>query len=159
LKLKLTIFFLFLFSTFYGQNIVVDVTDKSLVSKDNPADKFRIIEPKSDTLNLSNEKLFSLVIGHSGVMNSLHLIDYPTETYADLNKLKDPETNEEFLKLSEEERIKFTVIVPKHEILKEFELSRKIILELKITSDRITHTEIYADGKLIKTLYYIIKNK
>ena len=159
MKLKLTIYFLFLFSTFHGQNIVVDITDKSQESKENSAFDFRIIEPKLDTLNLSEQKIFSLVIGHSGEMNSLHLIDYPNETYAKLNNIKEPETNEEYLALSDKEWAKFNVIIPKHEILKEIELSRKIILELKITSDRITHTEIYADGKLIKTLYYRIEYK
>ena len=157
MKLNLTILFLFLFSTIYSQNIVIDVTDKSEESKENPAFDFRIIEPKMDTLNLTNEKVFSLVIGHSGVMNSLHLIDYPTETYAELNNIEGPETNEEYLALSGEEQAKLTVIVPKHEIIKEAVLSRKVILEIKITSDRITHTEIYADGKLIKTLYYQIE--
>ena len=116
MKRNLTIIFLFLFSTIYSQNIVIDVTDKSEESKENPAFDFRIIEPKKDTLNLTNEKIFSLVIGHSGNMNSLHLIDYPTETYAELNKLKEPETNEEYQALSDEDWAKFNVIIPKHEI-------------------------------------------
>ena len=157
MKLNLTILFLLLFSTIYSQNIVIDVTDKSEGSKENPAFDFRIIEPKTDTLNLSKEKAFSLVIGHNGEMNSLHLIDYPTETYADLNKLKEPETNEEYQALSDEDWAKFNVIIPKHEVTKEAVLSNRLIMELKITSDRITHTEIYADGKLIKTLYYRIE--
>ena len=157
MKLNLTILFLLLFSTIYSQNVVIDATDKSEESKENPAFDFRIIEPKMDTLNLTNEKVFSLVIGHSGEINSLHLIDYPTETNADLNNIEGPETNEEYLALSDEEQAKLTVIVPKHEIVKEVVLSRKVILEIKITSDRITHTEIYADGKLIKTLYYQIE--
>ena len=157
MKRNLTIIFLFLFSTIYSQNIVIDVTDKSEESKENPAFDFRIIEPKKDTLNLTNEKIFSLVIGHSGNMNSLHLIDYPTETYAELNKLKEPETNEEYQALSDEDWAKFNVIIPKHEIIKEAVLSNRVIMELEITSDRITHTEIYADGKLIKTLYYRIE--
>jgi hypothetical protein len=106
---------------------------------------------------LTKEKIFSLVIGHSGELNSLHLIDYPNETYADLNNIEGPETNEEYLALSDEDQAKLTVIVPKHEIIKEVVLSRKIILEIEITSERITHTEIYADGKLIKTLYYRIE--
>jgi hypothetical protein len=146
-----------MFSTIYCQNIVIDATDKSDESKENPAFDFRIIEPKLDTLNLSKEKVFSLVIGHSGEINSLHLIDYPTETYADLNNIEGPETNEEYLALSDEEQAKLTVIVPKHEIKKEILLNRKIILEIEITSERITHTEIYADGKLIKTLYYRVE--
>ncbi len=157
MKLKLTILFLILSSTIYCQNIVIDAIDKSEDAKENPAFDFRIIEPKSDTLNLSKGKIFSLVIGHSGEMNSLHLIDYPNETYADLNNIDGPETNEEYLALSDEEQAKLTVIVPKHEIKKEAVLSRKIILEIEITSDRITHTEIFADGKLIKTLYYQIE--
>ncbi len=157
MKLKLTLIFLILSSTIYCQNIVIDATDKSEESKENPAYDFRIIEPKSDTLNLTKEKIFSLVIGHSGELNSLHLIDYPNETYADLNNIEGPETNEEYLALSDEDQAKLTVIVPKHEIIKEVVLSRNIILEIEITSERITHTEIYADGKLIKTLYYRIE--
>ena len=157
MKLNLTILFLFIFSTIYGQNIVIDATDKSEESKENPAFDFRIIEPKTDTINLTKEKVFTLIIGHSGEMNSLHLIDYPSETYADLNGIEGPETNEEFLALSDEEQDKLTVIIPKHEIKKEVFLDRKKILEIEITSDRITHTEIYADGKLIKTLYYQIE--
>ena len=154
MKLKLTIIFLIFFSTIYSQNIVVDVTEKSETSKENPAYSFRIIEPIVDTLILTEEKVFPLIIGHNGAMNSLHLIDYPTETYADLNKLERPKTNEEYNALSDEDWSKFNVIIPKHEITKEAVLSNKIIMEIKITSDRITHTEIYADGKLIKTLYY-----
>ncbi len=157
MKLNLTILFLFIFSTIYGQNIVIDATDKSEESKENPAFDFRIIEPKTDTINLTKEKVFTLIIEHSGEMNSLHLIDYPSETYADLNGIEGPETNEEFLALSDEEQDKLTVIIPKHEIKKEVFLDRKKILEIEITSDRITHTEIYADGKLIKTLYYQIE--
>ena len=157
MKLNLTILFLFIFSTIYGQNIVIDATDKSEESKENPAFDFRIIEPKTDTINLTKEKVFTLIIGHSGEMNSLHLIDYSSETYADLNGIEGPETNEEFLALSDEEQDKLTVIIPKHEIKKEVLLDRKKILEIEITSDRITHTEIYADGKLIKTLYYQIE--
>ncbi|RRO21950.1 hypothetical protein [Flavobacteriaceae bacterium 14752] len=154
MKYKLIIFFLLIFSTFYSQNIVIDISDKSDRSEKNPASEFKIIEPKTDTLSLSEQKIFSLIISHHGVLNSLHLIDYPNETYADLNNLKEPETNKDYLALSNKERKKFTVIVPKHEIIKEGFLSRRVILEIKITSDRITHTEIYADGKLIKTLYY-----
>lgn len=157
MKLNLTILFLFIFSTIYGQNIVIDSTDKSEESKENPAFDFRIIEPKTDTINLTKEKVFTLIIGHSGEMNSLHLIDYPSETYADLNGIEGPKTNEEFLALSNEEQDKLTVIIPKHEIKKEVFLDRKKIVEIEITSDRITHTEIYADGKLIKTLYYQIE--
>ena len=157
MKLNLTILFLFIFSTIYGQNIVIDATDKSEESKENPAFDFRIIEPKTDTINLTKEKVFTLIIGHSGEMNSLHLIDHSSETYADLNGIEGPETNEEFLALSDEEQDKLTVIIPKHEIKKEVLLDRKKILEIEITSDRITHTEIYADGKLIKTLYYQIE--
>ena len=157
MKLNLTILFLFIFSTIYGQNIVIDATDKSEESKENPAFDFRIIEPKTDTINLTKEKVFTLIIGHSGEMNSLHLIDYPSETYADLNGIEGPETNEEFLALSDEEQDKLTVIIPKHEIKKEVFLDRKKILKIEITSDRITHTEIYADGKLIKTFYYQIE--
>ncbi len=74
-----------------------------------------------------------------------------------MNNLELPATDEEYSSLSDEEWAKFNVIIPKHEILKEIKLSRKIILELKITSDKITHTDIYADGKLIKTLYYQIE--
>ena len=92
---------------------------KSEESKENPAFDFRIIEPKTDTINLTKEKVFTLIIGHSGEMNSLHLIDYSSETYADLNGIDGPETNEEFLALSDEEQDKLTVIIPKHEIKKE----------------------------------------
>ncbi len=42
-----------------------DATDKSDESKENPAFDFRIIEPKLDALNLSKEKVFSLVIGEN----------------------------------------------------------------------------------------------
>ena len=157
MRFKLTIYFLFLLSITYGQNIVIDITDKSQESKENPASDFRVLEPKSDTLNLLKQRIFSLVIDYKGEMNSLHLIDYPDETYADLNNLKPPETTEEYLALSNEEWAKFNVIIPKHEVLKQVILNRKIALELKIISDRITHTEIYADGQLIKTLYYKIE--
>ena len=157
MRFKLTVFFLLLISTVYCQNVVVDITDKSQESKENPAYDFRVIEPKSDTLDLTKQKTFSLIIEHSGEMNSLHIIDYPTETFADLNNLKAPKNKEEYLALSNEEWAKFNVIVAKHEVLKEFTLSGKVILELKINSDRITHTEIYVDGKLLKTLYYRIE--
>ena len=157
MKRILTILFLLVISTIYGQKIVINATDKLEQSKENTAFDYRIIKPKTDTLNLTKEKVFTLIIGHSGEMNSLHLIDYPIETYADLNGIERPETNEEFLALSDEEQDKLTVIIPKHEIKKEVFLSRKKILEIEITSDRSTHTEIYADGKLIKTLYYLIE--
>ena len=155
--LKLTIIFALLFSTMYGQKRVVNVSEKTKESIENPASDFRVIEPKMDTLNLTKEKVFSLLIEYSGEMNSLHLIDYPSETYAEQNKLKEPETNEDYKALSDEDWVKFNVIIPKHEVLKEAVLNNKIIIKLKITSDRITHTEIYADGKLIKTLYYRIE--
>ncbi len=125
MKLKLTIFFFLLFSTIYSQNIVIDINDKSQESKDNPTFDFRIIEPKLDTLNLSKQKIFSLVIGHSGEINSLHIIDYPNETYADLNNIKEPETNEEYLALSDEEWEKLNVIIPKHKILKRNRIKQK----------------------------------
>ena len=154
MKLKLIVLFLFLFPTLYGQNIVIDITEKSQESIENPASDYRVIEPKADTLNLSKQKIFSLVIEYSGEINSLHIIDYPLETYADLNNLKRLETDEEYDSLTNEEWTKFNVIIPKHKVLKEGFLSRKIVKELEITSDRITHTEIYADSKLIKTIYY-----
>ena len=128
MKPKLTIIFLIFFSTIYSQNIVVDVTDKLEESNENPAHSFKIIEPIVDTLNLTKEKVFALTIGHNGVLNSLHLIDYPTETYADLNKLERPKTNKEYDELSDEDWAKFNVIIPKHEISKEGVLSNKIII-------------------------------
>ena len=155
MELKLTIFFLFLFSTFYSQNIAIDITDKSEEFHNNPAYNFKIIEPQSDTINLTNQRVFSLVFEYSGELNSFHIIDYPNETFAELNSLKPPETIEEYIALSDEEWLKFKLIVPKHEVLKEVLLSRRVILDLKIISERITHTELYADGKLIKTLYYL----
>lgn len=154
MKPKLTIILFLMFSGLYGQNTVVDKTDKSESSIENPIYDIEIIEPKSDTINLTNKESFSLVIRYKGVWNSFHIIDYPTDTYATLNNIKEPETNEEYSALLLDEWAKFNVIIPKHEILKEVDLGRCIIRELKITSDKITHSEIYLDSKLIKTIYY-----
>ncbi len=62
MKSKLTIIFLFIFLTFYGQNIVIDVTDKTEESKENPAYDIRIIEPKTDSIHLNEKKKSQLYL-------------------------------------------------------------------------------------------------
>ncbi len=138
----------------FGQNIVVDITDKKEQTLKNPAFDINITEPKNDTIYLTNKKTFTLSIEYNGILNSVHIIDYPTETYADLNNLDQSFTNEEYLKLPDNEWQKYSVIVPKHEVLKSIPLNNKWIFEIKIISEKIKYSEIYADSKLIKTLYF-----
>jgi hypothetical protein len=80
------------------------------------------------------------------------LLGYPIETYATKSNLKIPDiTNEEFLALSDEEKIKINLMIPNIEINKRVDLNNKIILEAKITSDNIERFDILIDPRVFKT--------
>ena len=156
MKLILNIIFTLSFSAIYSQNIIIDTSDKLEKSIENPAFDIVILEPKIDTLDLVEKKTYTLSIGFNGTPNNIHILDYPIETYADINNLDQSFSNEQYLKLSSKEQEKYTVIVPKHKVLKNLELDNKWVLEIEIISERIKYTEVYLDDRLIKTIYYKI---
>lgn len=154
MKILISVIVILFYSTSFGQNIIIDITNKTEQSQKNPAFDIRIIEPKKDTIDLTKSMSFSLSIEYHGIVNSVYILDYPTETYADINNLDQSFTNEEYLKLPDDEWQKYSVIIPKHEILKSIPLHNRWLFEVKTTSKKIKYSEIYVDSKLIKTLYY-----
>ena len=80
------------------------------------------------------------------------LLGYPIETYATKNNLKIPEyTNEEYLALSDEEKNKINLMIPSIEINKRIDLNNKIIIEAKVTSEKIERFDILIDQRVFKT--------
>lgn len=154
MKTALTIIILQLFFQLsFSQTIVVDDSGKILTDSNFNYDAYEIIEPKSDTIRISDLGSFTLKIKHSQPIDGIYLYDFPAETYADLNGLKKPQSYEEIDTLSNEEWAKYRVLINKTEIIKSFQLKNKTIIEVQVTSNRLTHFDLYLNGNKFKRFY------
>ncbi|WP_041758367.1 hypothetical protein [Psychroflexus torquis] len=95
-------------------------------------------------------------MGTNNTEREILLRGYPHETYASKNNLEFP-SDEEYAKLTSEERNKYNKVIPSIEIMKIETKDNKILIEARLTSENIKKFEIVVQGNDIATIKVNLK--
>lgn len=127
------------------------ITDKSFFT-----DGIEILVPSKKEIDVEKNRIINVELRTNNTERWISLRGYPWETYATKNNLEFP-SNDEYSKLSDEEKNKFSLLIPSVEITKKEIVDNKIIIEAQITSENIKEFDIVVAGNTIATIKVNLK--
>jgi transglutaminase/protease-like cytokinesis protein 3 len=111
-------------------------------------DNIKVINPTADVVDVDKEKIVVIEVETKDTSRPILLIGFPSETYASNHGLKEP-TKEEYIKMTDEEKNKYTLVIPSLEIINKEIFENKIIIEAKILSKNMERFDLIIDGNTI----------
>ncbi|WP_180957888.1 transglutaminase domain-containing protein [Psychroflexus sp. MES1-P1E] len=127
------------------------ITDRSFFE-----DEIKILIPDKKIIDVEKDRIIKIELGTNNTELEILLRGYPYETYASKNNLEFP-SDEEYAKLTSEERNKHNKVIPSIEIIKTEIKFNKILIKARLTSENIKEFEIVVQGIDIATIKVNLK--
>ncbi|EAS19457.1 conserved hypothetical protein [Flavobacteria bacterium BBFL7] len=119
-------------------------------------DEIKILIPHEKVIIVDTTRIIKVELQTKNTERWITLRGYPWETYATKNNLEFP-SNDEYSKLSDEEKNKYSLLIPSVEIIKKEIVGNKIIIEARLTSENIKEFDIVIEGNSIATIKVNLK--
>ncbi|WP_308994027.1 transglutaminase domain-containing protein [Mariniflexile litorale] len=127
------------------------ITDRSFFE-----DGIKILVPTTKVIDVEKSRIIRVELETNNTERWISLRGYPWETYASKNNLEFP-SDEEYAKLTSEERNKYNQVIPSVEIIKTEIVDNRIMIEARLTSENIKEFEIVVEGNNIATIKVNLK--
>ncbi|WJJ96514.1 transglutaminase domain-containing protein [Algibacter luteus] len=119
-------------------------------------DGIKILIPNKKIIDVEKNRIIKIELETKNTERWILLRGFPWETYASKNNLEFP-SDEEYSKLSDEEKNKYNLVIPSVEILKKEIIDNRIIIEAQLTSENIKEFDIVVEGNTIVTIEVNLK--